>query len=168
MKYIFLLFLSSPIFAQTKDSAAVDCKLIKAIDPYTKEKTISSGFIQMQGGSLTIDATKQEVDMLFTISGVDKCFTDQSMATIFFAGTKMKLSQRNTGSMNCEGIFHFSFRNTATPPILLRRFSTQKIEKIVFVGNNKKESTVTLTPEQQQMLLDLSHCMANESPTLLQ
>ena len=163
MKYLFICLLCFPLL-----SFSQECKLIKAVDPFTKEKTISTGFIGLEGASLTIDANKQEIDMLFTISGADKCFSDGNMASIFFAGTKFKLSQRNSGSMNCEGIVHFVFRNTSTPPALLKRFATQKIEKIVFIGNNKKESVVSFTEEQQQLVLNLAACMSNEAPTLLQ
>jgi hypothetical protein len=163
MKYLFIFFLGLPLISNSQE-----CKLIKANDPFTKEKTISTGFIALEGASLTIDANKQEIDMLFTISGADKCFSDGNMASIFFAGTKFKLSQRNNGSMNCEGIVHFVLRNSTTTPSLLKRFATQKIDKIVFIGNNKKESVVTFTPEQQQLVLDLAACMSNEAPTLLQ
>ena len=173
MKYILVLLVIAPCFvnarvAHSQDTAKLECKLIKATDPYTKEKTISSGFIGMEGASLTIDATKQEVDMLFTVSGSDKCYTDASTAAIFFVGTKVKLTQRNNGAMNCEGIFRFTFRNTTLAPATLRRLASQKVEKIIFIGNNKKESIVTLTPEQQDLLMKLSACMMNEAPTLLQ
>lgn len=163
MKYFLTLLLVLPLMA-----IAQDCKLIKATDPYTKEKTISTGFIGMEGASLTIDATKQEIDMLFTVTGADKCYTDASVAAFFFVGTKIKLSQRNNGAMNCEGIFRFTLRNGASAPNVLRRLATQKVEKIVFTGNNKKESIVTLTPEQQELLMRLSNCMMTEAPTLLQ
>lgn len=163
MKYLFycLLLLSSTANAQ-------DCKLIRQTDPYTKLTTLSTGFIPLQGASLTIDASKPEIDFLFSLNGVNKCFTDGSMAAIFFAGTKMKLTQRNGGSMNCEGLFHFIFRNSATAPVLLRKFATQKVEKFVFTGNDKAETIVTLTAEQQELLMQLSSCMAKEAPTLLQ
>lgn len=168
MKYILAFLLITPLFVTAQDSASINCKLIKETDPYTKERIISSGFIEMQGGSLTIDANKQEINMLFTVSGVDKCFSSETTAAIFFVGTKVKQTQRHNGAMNCEGIVQFSLRNTTVAPQLLRRFATQKVEKILFIGNNKKETTVTLTPEQQLILLNLSVCMMNESPTLLQ
>ncbi len=106
--------------------------------------------------------------MLFSVKGADKCFSDMSSAALFFAGTKMKQTQRNNGTMNCEGLFHFIFRNTVTPPVLLRKLSTQKIDKIVFTGNDKVETIVTLTPEQQQVVMDLAACIARETPGLLQ
>ena len=162
MKYLLIAFLLSPVFV-----TAQDCKLIHDKDVYTKELKLSTGFIQLDGASLTIDATKPEVDMLFSIEGLDKCYTDASTAAIFFEGTKMKFTQRNGGTMNCEGLFHFIFRNGNTYPMLLNKFSTLKVEKIVFTGNDKKETTVTLTPPQQQMVMSLTACMLKEAPSLL-
>ncbi len=162
MKYLLFAFLMLPVLIQ-----AQDCKLIRDKDVYTKELKLSSGFIQLDGASLTIDATKPEIDMLFSIEGNDKCYTDASTANIFFEGTKMKFTQRNGGTMNCEGLFHFIFRNGNTYPVVLQKFATLKIEKIVFIGNDKKETTVTLTPPQQQMVMALTACVLKEAPSLL-
>jgi hypothetical protein len=162
MKRFFLIFILAPVFLQ-----AQDCKLQHKVDPYTKLKTISTGFIPLEGASLTMDANKQEIDFLFTISGPDKCFTDASTALVFFAGSKQKQTQRNSGSMNCEGIFHFIYRNATSTPSLLKKLSTTKIEKILFVGNDKKETTIMLTPEQQQIVMDLAACIIKEAPSLL-
>ena len=130
MKVIFLAIFFFPIIIQAQDS----CKLKNHTDPYTKLRVLSTGFIPLQGGSLNIDATKPEIDLLFSLKGVNKCFTDASTASIFFVGTKAKQTQRNSGTMNCEGLFHFIFRNQATPQQLLRKMATTRIEKIVFVG----------------------------------
>lgn len=163
MKKLFFIACFLPLFA-----AAQECKLIHATDPYTKLKTVSTGFMSLDGASLTIDASKAEVDIFFTLNGADKCFTDASTAAIFFEGGKQKMSQRNTGSMNCQGFFHIVSRNTATPSLLLRKMAEKKVEKILFTGNNKTETTVTLTPEQQKILFDLANCMLKEAPLLLQ
>jgi hypothetical protein len=162
MKYLltFLLFISLQADAQ-------DCKLIRETDAYTKELRISTGFMQLEGATLSIDANKQEIDFLFSIAGDDKCYTDASVAAIFFEGTKLKVTQRNAGSMNCEGFFHFIFKNGANGPQLLKKMSTQKVAKIIFTGNNKTETTITLSPEQQQILMDLSACMLKDAPTLV-
>src|SRR5690349_8049875 len=84
MKYIFLLCLALPFIssAQTapKDSLVKDCKLIRETDPYTKEKKISTGFIPLEGGQVNIDVSKAEVDILFSVRGADKCFSDASNA----------------------------------------------------------------------------------------
>jgi hypothetical protein len=163
MKRILFALLLSPL-----GMLAQDCKLISETDPYTKEVKLSTGFMDLEGARLTIDATKQEVDFLFAIVGADKCYTDASTAAIFFEGTKTKLTQRNGGSMNCEGLFHFIFRNGTTPPSVFQKLSTQKVTKIVFTGNNKAETTVTLDPEQQQILMELAACMMKEAPKLIQ
>lgn len=162
MKILTLVFGLFPFFALSQD-----CPLTRQTDPYTKLKTISTGFIPLQGGSLTIDASKPEIDIFFTLNGSNLCFTDASTAVIYFVGSRARLTQRNNGSMNCEGLFHFIFRNGATPPALLRKMATQKFEKLIFTGNDKKETTITFTPEQQQTILELSACMVKEAPGLL-
>ncbi len=162
MKTFLFLLLIMPFL-----SAAQECKLIRETDPYTKEKVLSTGFISLQGASLSIDANKQEIDFLFTISGGEKCFNDLSTVAIYFEGTKVKQTQRNNAGMNCEGIFRMTFRNSSTPPVLLRRMATQKTEQFVFIDSNKKETVISLKPEQQQMLLQLAACLQTEAPALL-
>jgi hypothetical protein len=164
MKHLLVFSFLFPLLT----AAQGDCKLIRDVDPFTKLKTISTGFIPLDGASLTIDASKPEVDMLFSIKGANKCFTNNSTAAIYFVGTKVKQTQRNEGTMNCEGLFHFIFRNTALPQVLLRKLSTQLVDKIVFTGNDKAETVLVFTGEQQQQLKALAACIAQEAPTLLQ
>ena len=164
MNKLLFLALLFPFATYAQDS----CKLIRQTDPYTKLNTISTGFIALEGGSITIDASKPEVDVFFAIKGGNKCFTNGSTAAVYFVGSKVKQSQRNDGSMNCEGLFHFIYRNTATPHFMLRKMSTQKVEKIVFTGNDKTETILTLTPEQQETLMALTACMVKTAPTLIQ
>jgi len=109
MKYIFIIYLILPLFTFSQD-----CKLNKQTDPYTKETKLSTGFIELYKGSVTIDADSKEIDVFFAIEGNDKCFDNSSTAAIFFEGTKTKMTTRNSGSMNCEGFFHFNFKNSAT------------------------------------------------------
>jgi hypothetical protein len=137
------------------------------VDPFTKEVKLSTGFIPLDGGSVTMDATKAEIDFLFTIDGVDRCFDNNSMAMVFFDGTKLKLSTRNGGTMNCEGLFHFIFRNTASLPSMLTKMTTQKINHITFTGNNKKVSTINLSPADQQLFMSLAECLVNASKELI-
>ena len=164
MKTLVLAFFMLPFLLHAQDT----CKLKNHTDPYTKLRQLSTGFIPLQGGSLNIDASKPEIDLLFSLKGINKCFTDASTAAIYFVGSKAKQMQRNGGSMNCEGLFHFIFRNTTSPPFLLRKMATTKIEKIVFTGNDKSETTLILTPEQQQMVMALTNCIILQAPTLLQ
>jgi hypothetical protein len=157
---IFLLF--------SLQASAQECKLNRTADPYTKEKRISSGFVQLEGGSVTIDASKPEIDILFSIEGADKCYDNNSTAYIFFEGSKSKASVRNGGTMNCEGLFHFIFRNSNSVTTLLNRMMTQKITHIVFTGNNKKETTITFGPLEQDAVKNFAACVVNEAKLLLQ
>ena len=144
-----------------------DCKLKKETDPFTKETKISSGFIRLQGASVTVDADKSEIDILFSMDGTDKCFDNSSTAAIFFEGTKLKMTTRNSGSMNCEGLFHFTVKNTPSTASLLQKLSTQKLNNIVFTGNTKQQTTLRLTPEQQQTFMTFANCVATEAKTLI-
>lgn len=162
MKYIIVitLFFSTAARAQ-------DCKLKKETDPYTKETKLSTGFILLQGGSVTVDADSKEIDFLFSIEGTDKCFDNNATAVIFFEGSKVKTTFHNGGTMNCEGLFHFIFKNSASSNSQLKKLITQKITQIIFTGNNKKVTIVTMTTGKQQILVTLSACLVNEAKGLI-
>ncbi len=165
MKYWLALIVIAPFFA-----IAQDCKLHKETDPYTKETKLSTGFIYLNGGSVTIDADSKEIDILFSVEGSDKCYDNNSTAEIIFEGIKSKSSTRNGGTMNCEGLFHFIFRNSkSTPTTLLQRMCTKKITQIVFTSNDKKQTktTVTINPEDQENLMNLANCLVNEARALI-
>ena len=167
MKKIFIFLLLAPLFSSAQDSLAAPCKLIKETDPYTKETKLSTGFIMLKNGSVTIDADSKEIDVLFSIEGLDKCFDNNSTAAIFFEGVKTKMSSRNGGTMNCEGLFHFVFKNTALTTTVLQKMMTQKINHIVFTGSDKKESIIAIKPEDQEKLMTLATCLVNEAKTLI-
>lgn len=162
MKYIVIILLLLPIIA-----AAQECKLNKDTDPFTKETKLSTGFIRLQNASVTVDADKAEIDFFFSVNGSDKCFDNNSVAAVFFEGTKAKSTYRNSGSMNCDGFFHFTFKNTAGTASMLQKLSTQKISSIFFTGNNKTETRIAFMPEQQQAMIQLTTCLINEAKTLL-
>jgi hypothetical protein len=163
MKSIVLLLGFLPFAA-----AAQDCKLIRDKDPYTKEVKLSTGFIHVNGASVTVDADSKEIDIMFSIEGADRCFDNNSSADIYFEGIKAKTTARNAGTMNCEGLFHFIFRNSrSTPTTLLQRFSTKKITQIIFTGNNKKQITVTVEPQEQETIMVQATCLLNEAKTLI-
>jgi hypothetical protein len=69
--------------------------------------------------------------------------------------------------MNCEGLFHFVFKNTATTTSMLQKILTQKINHILFIGNNKKESTIKISPTNQQTLMAMATCLINEAKILI-
>ena len=147
--------------------AAQDCKVKKTTDPYTKEVKVSTGLMQFAGASLSIDADSKEIDFLFSMDGKEKCFSDASVALVLYEGTKMKGNFRNGGPVNCEGFFHIIFRNGAVTPALLQRLITQKIASIQFTGNNKSQTTVTFSPEDQQILMTRADCLIKEAKTLV-
>jgi hypothetical protein len=160
MKPVLTILLLLPLFI-----AAQDCKVLKDTDPYTKETKLSSGFISLQGGSLTIEADSKEVDFFFIVN--DKCFGDGSTVYIYMEGSKVKTTWRNAGSMNCTGYFHYRYKNTTVTPTVVKKLSTQKITQLIFIGNDKKEVTVTLLPEQQNIVMKAVACMSEEAKTLI-
>jgi hypothetical protein len=162
---IFLLFLL-PFFTYAQDTIPANCKVLKETDPFTKETRVSSGFISLQSGaSLTIDAGSTEIDFFFVIP--EKCYEDESTVFIYFEGIKVKTTYRNTGSMNCDGYFHFIFRNGLATPSVLQKLATQKVTSFVFTGNDKKAVTVSLLPDQQKTLMEVTACIVAESKTLI-
>ena len=146
---------------------AQDCKLSRETDPYTKETKISTGFITLQNASLSIDADSKEIDFFFTLNGEGKCFDYESSVMVIFEGGKLKTSFRNSGTVNCDGYFHFTFRNGTTTPSTLLNISTKKILSLKFTGTNKAETTLNLTGEQKQILMDLTACLVKEAKTLV-
>jgi len=167
MKYVSLIFFVLPHFLSAQEPVATGCKLIKETDPYTKETKLSSGFISLQlGATLTIDADSKELDFFFTVPG--ECYTDASTAFIYFEGTKVKATYRNSGSMNCDGYFHFIFRNGAGTPSGLQKLATQKVTSFVFTGDDKKKpTTISLLADQQIKFMEVAACMIAESKTLI-
>ena len=165
MKCIVVICFLLPLFIDAQDSTAISCKLIKETDPYTKEIKLSSGFISLQGASLAIDADGKEIDFFFVIDG--KCFEDESTVFIYFEGNKAKMSYRNTGRMNCDGYFHFNFRNGLSTPTVLQKLATQRVAHFIFTGNDKKAVTVDLLPDQQKAFMEITSCLVTESKTLI-
>ena len=160
MKLIAFLSVLVPFLASSQE-----CKVLRETDPYTKEVKVSTGFIALQNASLTIDADSKELDFFFTIP--DKCFEDESTVFIFFEGTRTRTTYRNAGSMNCDGYFHFKYKNTASPNFVLKKLATIKVSQFVFIGRDKKEVTVALVPEQQEAVMKAADCMIKEANALL-
>lgn len=161
MKPVLLIGLLFPLLA-----GAQDCKLLKETDPYTKETKLSTGFITLRGASMSIDADKKEIDLFFNVP--EKCLDDQTTIFVYFEGSKAKASYRNSGSMNCDGNFHFTARNSSTvTPTFLQKLSTLNVTQFVFTGTDKKAVTVTLSPDDQKVLLASAVCMAEEAKGLV-
>jgi hypothetical protein len=169
MKYALFSMLLFPLFLN-----AQDCNLHKTTDDFTHETRLSTGFMTIGSGAgkilLSIDATKPEIDFFFSMnnSSGNKCFDDNSTVAVIFEGTRSKANYRNTGSMNCEGLFHFIFRNSTTTQSALQRFSTSKVVSFLFTGSDKKTTEVKLDADQQQLLMQMTSCIITQSKTLLQ
>ncbi len=160
MKSLLLAILCLPIAA-----AAQDCKVITETDPYTKETKFSSGFMKLQGGSVNIEANSREIDFFFVIPG--KCFTDGTTGLVYFEGTKSRATIRNTGTMNCEGNYHFTFRNSAATNNTLKKMGTMKISQFVFKGSDDKDVVVELLPDQQEAIMKAADCVTTTAKTLI-
>ncbi len=168
MKKIFLSILLIPFLG-----TAQDCEVKKDIDPYTKEIRISSGFMSFKKGIeiflLSIDATKTDLDFFFSLNKSSKtpCFDANSTLTILFEETKSKSNFRNTGSMNCEGLFHFNFRNSNVAHTNLTRLATMKLKSFIFTGSDRKIKEIFLNKEEQILLMEKVACIVKEAKTLL-
>ena len=160
MRIVFALVFLLPLMAQTQD-----CKLSRETDPYTKETKISSGFITLQGGTVTIDADSREVDFFFVIQG--KCFNDQSTVFVYFEGSKTKATYRTSNSMNCDGYFHFTVKNAATTPSQVQKLGANKVTQFIFTDSDKKQVVVSLLPDQQDTFMSSVNCVVNESKKLI-
>jgi hypothetical protein len=162
MRFLILLIVL-PFF-----SAAQDCKLKSETDPFTKETKLSSGFINLDGGSVTIDADSKELVFLFNVEGPDRCFDNNTTLDVFFEGIKSKMQSRNGGTMNCEGLFQVVFKNSnSNPTTLLQRLSTKKVTQFIFNVDGKKPVTITVGPKEQEAILAFSNCIITQGRTLI-
>ncbi len=162
-KYLLFSLCHVLVFA----AAAQDCNVIRETDLFTKETRLSSGFIDLSGASVTIDADKKEVDILFSFK-TNRCFDDGCTATIYFAGTKSKLLLRNAGTMNCEGLYHFIFRNAVTVNYQLKKLATAKVSHIVFTDRDQKMVPINLDEPMQLKFMQAVGCVTKEAVKLLQ
>lgn len=162
MKYFFALLFCIPLL-----SIAQDCKIKKFNDQFSQEPKISTGFVTYSSTRLTIDGDAKELDFFFSLNnGESKCFDDMSTLTITFDG-KTKMNYRNTGTMNCEGLFHLTFKNMETTPGVLTRLLTKKVTTLTFNGTNKSVTVITLSPEQQEQFAKIAACAVEEAKTLI-
>jgi UDP-N-acetylmuramyl tripeptide synthase len=69
--------------------------------------------------------------------------------------------------MNCDGLFHVNFKNLPTTPSPLQKLFAKKITTISLTGTNKGTTTITLSPEQQQLVMEKISCVVTEAKTLI-
>lgn len=166
MKNFFSLLLALPIAVSAQDT----CGLKKSKDPFTHVEKLSTGFKTFEGGGLpvliSVDATPSEIDFFFWVKADGKCFDSESTAEVVFEGGKQKTTFRNTGSMNCDGTFHFVFKNLPTNPSWLNRLVTKKVSSVKLIGA-KTEVIVAFNEEQKAQFQRMALCASNEGKTLL-
>lgn len=150
----------------TLAGGAQDCKIIRETDAYTKEIKLSTGFMFIEGGSLTIDADKREIVVLFSVEGPERCFDNNCSVNLSFEGLKGKNMMRNGGTMNCEGLFQLVFRNSPSATTVLQRLMTKKLETLVFTTTGKKELTLTVDPAQREFIRRMTECLVLEARAL--
>ena len=159
MKYCLVAVMLLPVL-----SWAQNCKVKTTRDPYTKELKVSTWLFSFNAARASIEATKSDIDFMFEVES--KCFDNASNAAVFFEGSRLKTNFKNTGTMNCDGLFHFTFRNTNPAPTALQNLGSKKVTSIRFKDNSGKETGVSLTPDQQQQFMDLVNCVINEAKKL--
>jgi hypothetical protein len=156
-----------PFFGRTQDT----CHLKKSTDAFTHETKISTGFVSFLANdvplSISIDATSTGIDFFLWFTGNQKCFDEASTIQINFEGDRYKQNFKNTGSMNCQGAFHFAFKNTATTPAQLQRLIDKRVNSFHLVGPNKTITDVVFSPEQKQNFARMVSCTVRDSKTLL-
>ncbi|HUQ97634.1 MAG TPA: hypothetical protein VM010_08210 [Chitinophagaceae bacterium] len=160
MKFLYTFFLLFPIAL-----AAQDCGLKTEKDQFTQQERLTTGFIPLTNAKISITADDKDIDF-FIMAASDKCFDEASTASVVFDDGRTKANFRNSGSMNCEGLYHFTIRNTTTPNTNLQRMATKKIKAIVLT-NGKIVTSILLNEAQQQQVLTAAACMAKEANTLL-
>lgn len=146
------------------------CKLTKSTDPFTHQTKISTGFVPFASGSqlsISVDATPTDIDIFLWFTKDQKCFDEASTIQVNFEGDRYKLNLKNTGSMNCEGAFHFSFKNAANTPPQLQRLVDKRISLFHITGPNKTVTDVGFTEEQKAQLHRMITCVVRDSKSLL-
>lgn len=160
MKYLLMLLTALPFALM-----AQDCSIKKETDQFTQLPRLTTGFMQLTNCRLSITADNKELDFFISVAS-DKCFDDASTVSILYEDGRTKSNFRSSGSMNCEGLFHFTIRNTQTSNSNLTRMATKKVKSIVLT-NGKVTTAVLLNDEQMLMLQKMVDCMAKEAKTLL-
>jgi hypothetical protein len=156
-----------PFFTSAQDS----CHLKKETDAFTHQTKVSTGFIPFTANgvqlSVSIDATATDIDFFLWFTAGQKCFDDESTIQINFEGDRIKQNYKNSGSMNCEGAFHFTFKNTPNTPSNLQRLIDKKINTFHITGTAKAITDISFSAEQKQQLQRMIACVVNESKSFL-
>ena len=166
MKILLSLLLSLPMLSSAQDT----CHLKKETDPFSHVARVTSGIVPFVTNgikvSISIDATSTDIDFFIWITSEPKCFDDASTIQINYEGDRLKANFKNSGSMNCEGAFHFNFRNTPATPSNLERLTSKRISSMKLT-NAKVITDISFSPEQKQQFMRMAACVVREAKTLL-
>jgi hypothetical protein len=166
MKNLLAILFLLPLAALAQTDS---CGLKKETDPFTHQKKISTGFVPFNVGgmklNISIDATPTDIDFFLWFTNDAKCFDDESTIQVNYDGDRLKANFKNTGSMNCEGAFHFSFRNTPGTPSNLQRLTDKKVASFKLTSG-KVVTDVVLNAEQKEKLMKMAGCLVREAKTL--
>ena len=161
MKAVFFLALTLPFAATAQDT----CGLTKSKDPFTNLVKLSTGFKNFSGNGVTVsisaDATPTDIDFFIWVKNEGRCFYPESTAQVVYEGEKAKATFKNSGSMNCDGAFHFIFKNNATTTTVLKRLGTKRISTLKLI-NGKTETLITFSEEQKTTFLKMADCIAKQ------
>lgn len=167
MKNIVALLFLVPVFVAAQDT----CGLKKTTDPFTHQTKISTGFVPFVNNgvqlSISVDATLTDIDFFLWFTDGSKCFDEQSGIQIVFEGDRMKSTYRNSGSMNCEGAFHFTFKNTASTNSNLQRLIDKKVNAFHITGPNKTLTDIAFSAEQKLQLQKMVSCVVQQGKSLI-
>lgn len=159
-RFIFSVFLLVPIY-----SAAQDCNLKNERDRYNQDPRLTTGFKTLGAGSnkflLSVSAEKKEIDFFLALDNSTVCFNDLSRALVTFEN-KQRASYRNGGTTNCKGYFHFIFPNQENLHANLLALAEKKIQTIQFTGANNNKEILTLRPEDQEQIRQMTSCILDE------
>jgi hypothetical protein len=161
------IFFVLPFFVTAQDT----CQLKKETDPFTHQTKMSTGFIPFTSNgvqlSISVDATSTDIDFFLWFTKDQKCFDDESTIQINFEGDRYKLNLKNTGSMNCEGAFHFTFKNTTNTPPQLKRLLDKRISSFHITGSNKTVTDISFSAVQKAQFAKMAACVVRDAQTLL-
>lgn len=146
---------------------AQDCVLQKTTDDFSGMPKVTTGFVDLQGVDMSIDATGKEIDYFFVIHNqAANCMGAESLAVFVFEGGKSSITVRNTGGDNCDGYFHMLMKAGQYTPAHVQKLATKKVVSITFSDRNEKKTTISLKADQQIKLMKLSDCIAKEAKTM--
>ncbi len=167
MKSLFVALLAAPLFSFAQDT----CGLKKSKDPFTNVVKLSTGFKKFDGSGVTVsisaDATPTEIDFFIWLKDNGKCFDPESTAQVIWEGERSRATLRAAGSMNCEGAFHFVFKNLPSTPSWLNKMTTKRVATIKLTGTNNAETLITFNEEQKQLFQKMATCIATEGKALI-